>query len=149
MKVYVKRGNTNYKEKKLIRAIEAAIEKNPALAKDLKPATTFEQLRTMHLEYCADDIPFENVTSDSSTSTEKTETQPEDAETIDTTENMDAKQTEKTDPFNEEEPIVRDYVLKDDFANQDPNQNNGQPAKTTFNEPVTFGESFAIPDDQG
>jgi hypothetical protein len=48
------------------------------------------------------------------------------------------------DPFNREEPIVRDYVMDGGF--QDESKKTNQPQKTFFEEPTSFDEAFVIPE---
>jgi len=50
-----------------------------------------------------------------------------------------------SDPFNEEEPIIRDYVLKGDEYSKQP-INNQFDNNIVFNEPTNFDDAFSIPD---
>ena len=45
-KYYKKRGNLNWKERKLLGDIEEAIEKNPGIG-NIEPATTFDELEKL------------------------------------------------------------------------------------------------------
>lgn len=154
-KVYLKRGNTNYKEKKLVKKLTEFVEQE--IAKDptfkIEPAQTFEELQALHDKYCVQDVGYteikdngEEVKVEASKKSDKTSSASgDDAED---TEETDATDSDATDPFNREEPIVRDYVLNNDPASTDTSGEGGdasQSGKTNFSEPVNFGESFDIP----
>ena len=55
MKLYKKRGNKNYKEKRLIQEIESALtnkmESNPNIENEIVPATNISELQKMHSKY--------------------------------------------------------------------------------------------------
>ena len=150
VKVYKKRGNTNYKEKKLIKAIREKIAEKQAADPNFKmePATSFKELENLHHRMVADNVSFEevDVSASKETISEKTE------------ENMDedkspeietAKEVEPTtdrdfvDPFNREEPIVRDYVLGGDYGEEAENDGGEQ---QSFAEPMNDKEAFDISD---
>lgn len=132
-KYYKKRGNLNWKERKLIGDIEEAIEKNPKYA-DVEPATTFDELEKLHVKVTAPDANFEEVKPD-------TETLPKDSG------EKKPQSNPFIDPLNREEPNVRDYVLEDQF---DPfaDHNSATKSASTFSEPTDYDSAFGIPDEE-
>ena len=54
MKVYIKRGNLNYREKKYIAAIEKSLAEK-GITGDFTPAENFDDLKRLHDEYCSED----------------------------------------------------------------------------------------------
>ena len=139
LKVYQKRGNLNYKERKLIAEIEEAIFKkygnDPSLADKFSPATNFEQLKELHTRYCIEDVEFDDVVDDKSKEIKTDNVVEDDSDIYDDDNSF-------VDPLNREEPIVRDYVLDE---SGDTSQLSG-PVKTNFDEPTSFDEAFEIPD---
>lgn len=152
-KVYVKQGKKGYKEARMISEIEKAIEKR--LKKDpnftFEPAQDKDELKALYDKYVVEDTEFEEVPAETKselkTETENIETQHKDfkkgmEETVKKPETETVGSSE--DPFNAEEPNIRDYVLKDEFPDKKEMGNNGG----SFAEPVTFNESFNIPGDE-
>jgi hypothetical protein len=141
MKIYNKRGATNYKEKRLIAEITDALSKKSV---SFTPANNFEELQQLHDKICGDFDDYEEVKDDAENETEIEQKHKEFrqgmAETM--TPNDDKSSTIFTDPFNDAEPIVRDYVLSEDFESK---EQNAEPTKTTFDEPTSFEESFELP----
>lgn len=164
VKIYVKKGPKNYKESRLIKKIEEALEKklleNPELAKQFKPATNFAQLQQLHDEYCVENTSFEDVPINDKPQTKDTYQEHKDFR--DSAQQSMANETKETqevkedksfydddndsfiDPLNREEPIVRDYVMSEEFPDTNPNK---APTRTSFDEPTSFRDSFEIPDD--
>lgn len=147
MKIYVKRGATNYKEKKLIAEIENAINKrsqsDPNFANTIKPANNFDELKALHDSIVGNFDDYEEVT-ESETDIEKEHKKFRDG----MKENMQpTNQSNQTiiDPFNDAEPIVRDYVLSEDFESKE--QSDDEPTNESFGEPTSFEESFELPSD--
>ena len=151
MKIYIKKGTTNYKEKRLVNAIEKALteksESDPSFANGFKPATTFDELKEMHSKYCITDVEFTETKADAKpeeefkTSDEKSNF---DGQTKSTVEQADY--SDFIDPFNREEPIVRGYVMDSGFKEDD-----GKPQaeeKTSFDEPKNHSESFQMPSEE-
>jgi len=128
--IYQKRGNLNFKERKMISDINLALEKNPALETGLRPASNFDELKELHTSMTATDVPFE-VVGDSKPVTPTGEVQTE-------------KQAPFIDPLNRDEPNVRDYVLDDKF---DPFADFTNASKSNFQEPTNFGQAFDLPDE--
>ncbi len=138
MKVYNKRGNISLKEKAMVKELENYVQEQ--LSKDpnfvLQPANNPSELEDLYKKYAIKEVEVEPI--------EDVEPSPE----PELVKEKEAKPTEDSgqkqiDPFNREEPIIRDYVLGDDFGKDF--IENGD--KTTFDEPMSFDESFIIPDE--
>jgi hypothetical protein len=139
-KVYNKIGRINYKEKKLLSKVEEAIAKkmaeNPSFS--FEPASNYTELQNLYYKYCVDDVVFEEVkrgASDTEKETEATETKSM----------FDNDDDSFVDPMNREEPIVRDYVMNNEFGGGASTSTNVQ---TEFGEPMSFEESFAFPSEE-
>ncbi len=164
LKLYTKQGNKNYREKRLLEKLQEAIAKkmdgDPSFAQNFKPATNFDELKALHDKYCSQEVEFTEIKSGNGQTSIDTNDAGASAES-----DLDPKnEAEKTtgnpgdvgadsknegpdlDPFNREEPIVRDYVLEEGFSNKDGKDMPGA-GKQSFEEPVSFGESFSMPDD--
>jgi len=131
MKVYKKRGNISLKEKAMVKEIEKYVESE--LAKDpnfvFKPAENEEELKAYFDEFSTSDAEIIdevklNKVNEKTIETEKADTS-----------------GKLIDPFNREEPIIRDYVLEETFA-----ENTTNSDKKDFAEPISFDESFEIPE---
>lgn len=134
MKVYNKRGNISLKEKAMVRELESYVQTQ--LAEDpnftFQPANNQDELENLYKKYAV---------TEGEVIEEITEVEP-------VKESVKEKPTndsgnKQIDPFNREEPIIRDYVLGDDFT-EDVVPNS---EKTSFDEPLSFDESFVIPDE--
>jgi hypothetical protein len=158
VKVYIKRGNKNYKERRLLDELQPIISKKLENDPDFKfvPARNFEELKQLHRDLTSEDVSFEE-TSDEPQSTQ-TEQQNENIDPETTSNNMaeeneteeqvsyeevEDTNTEFIDPLNRAEPEIRDYVTADDPTAEhdfrvDPT--------ATFDEPTSFNEAFEIPD---
>ena len=124
MKVYIKKGLPNYNEKKLIKELQSEIEKRIENDSSFSftPARSYDELKALHKSICITDVDFEEVKETpkkskvleneiiDATSEDKKETAPQQDETFEKV-NYD-----KADPLNREEPIVRPYVLEDEFT---------------------------------
>ena len=143
MKIYVKRGATNYKEKKLIAEIENALNKksksDPNIINSFKPASNFEELKALHDKLCGEFDDYEEVQDETETEKKHKEFRDGMKETMQPNNETQAV----IDPFNDAEPIVRDYVLSEDFESKE--QGDDEPIKETFGEPTSFEESFELP----
>lgn len=149
MKVYLKRGAPNYKEKRLISAIEKAVEerltKDSSFASTFKPAMDFEELKKLHDELCIENTEFVEVTDTEKKHKEFRDSIKDGVEpVVESSPNSDVEQS-FIDPFNDAEPIVRDYVTEGGF--KEAGSENVQ-QKTTFEEPTSFEESFQMPSDE-
>jgi hypothetical protein len=157
MKIYTKRGNKNYKEKRLLKDLEPFIEKkmaeDPNFENQFLPATNYSELEKMHLRYVVEDVEIEEViTEKTETITENMAKKNADVEDVEFEETVEANSKEAKsgsngfiDPFNREEPIVRDYVMDGGFKEE--SKTPEQPTKTFFGEPTSFEEAFVIPED--
>lgn len=125
--IYQKRGNLNYKERKLIEEIKQKIASNPEIESTIAPALDFEELKSLHNQLTAPDIEFEDVIDDT--------------ETIPVSEEKTSKPF--VDPLNREEPNVREYVMEDKF---DPFADFSQSNKSEYSEPENYSQAFDIPD---
>lgn len=156
-KIINKRGKPNWKEKKLLKELEPIIERklltDSNFASNFRPVNSYEDLQKLHSLYCT-----ENAQIISEEPITKNTTMQNDNETIlsnekeinlkETRTRLDDTETKSSfvDPFNEEEPIIRDYVLKgDEYSKQPINQVNNNNT-TFFNEPTSFDDAFNIPD---
>lgn len=162
MKIYKKRGNKNYKERKLLKDLEPffkkKIEEDPEFAKKIVPATNFSELQKMHSRYVAVDVEATYIEETKEETKEEIKEENmgktdevEDVEFTETNETNESKNNESSssnqfiDPFNREEPIVRDYVMDGGF--KDEAKESNEPQKTYFEEPTSFEEAFVIPED--
>jgi hypothetical protein len=137
IKVYNKRGNTTLKEKRMVEQISdklaELLEENPDYT--FTPANTPAELEKLYNEICVDEVEFQDVKDEPKSAKQ---TFKEDV-------GADRDSSEKViDPFNRDEPIIRDYVLQEEF----PDENNEVPEEGggTYEEPRTFSESFEIPE---
>ena len=135
MKVYNKRGNISLKEKAMVKELEKYVQEQ--LSNDpnfiLKPANNQSELEDMYKEFAIKDVEVEEVVEAEEVVSEKPKENPTSNDTG----------NKQIDPFNREEPIIRDYVMGDDFAEDVPL--NAE--KRTFDEPLSFDESFVIPEE--
>jgi len=135
MKVYNKRGNISLKEKAMVKELEKYVQEQ--LSNDpnfiLKPANNQSELEDMYKEFAIKEVEVEEVVEADEVVSEKPKEKPTSNDTG----------NKQIDPFNREEPIIRDYVMGDDFAEDVPL--NAE--KRTFDEPLSFDESFVIPEE--
>jgi len=152
VRVYIKRGNKNYKEKRLIADIESAIEKKLADNPDYTfvPATNFDELKTLHTLVMVEDVEFEEQEDSTTEQKDNTETMEENTEEQEvateqeTTSFDDNETSDFVDPFNREEPEVRDYVIADDPQAREGAVKSDPDAR--YDEPTSFNQAFDIPD---
>ncbi len=152
MKIYKKRGNKNYKERKLLKDLEPYIEKriaeDPNFENEVMPATNYNELQQMYQRYIVEDVEFEEkpIKEETNNMANK-DTEVEDVEFEETTSEKPTESKSSNqfiDPFNREEPIVRDYVMDGGFQDE---KKSAEPQKTYFEEPTSFDEAFVIPED--
>jgi hypothetical protein len=148
--VYNKRGKRNYKEAKLIKELQPIIDKkineNPDLINQFSPANNFDELKRLHQTYVSEDVDFEEINEDKSNmATDKNVIEDE---KIVNNDSFYEDEVENTfiDPFNREEPIVRDYVT--DGGMEEDTAANREPNRTQFDEPVSWSEAFELPADE-
>ena len=158
IKIYNKRGRLDYREQKIVKDIQAALEKkyanNPEVLKNFSPANNIEELKKLQIEYCITDVDYEEV-KPSGTEEEHKKFKDGMKETVEPTaekvsdsvanDNLGGD-TDFIDPFNDASPIVRDYVL-DNNLQQNPNNDNNDNNSSNFDsEPTTFKDAFTMPD---
>jgi hypothetical protein len=136
IKVYTKRGNQNFREKRLIKEITEKLQEqsqsNPDVFSSFEPANNFEELETLHKKIMAESVDYVEIPKE---------------EEIDLEIKQEKVMSEKkpfVDPFNRQEPEVREYVMKDQFA---PDDNVSSNYKSQYQEPLNFSEAFDLPDD--
>jgi hypothetical protein len=143
MKIYAKRGAQNYKEKRLISELEIALQKFEPNQVEGLPAKSYEELTALHDKYCGQFDTYEEVKDEPNKMPEKTTSESKAVEASKAPET--AKQSTPSsfiDPFNDAEPIVRDYVMNDGFTTDtEPTARQQQ----SFAEPTSFEESFELP----
>jgi len=136
-KIYNKRGTRNYKEAKLVGDLNKKISENPNLLNEIEPANNFEELKRLHSKYCVEDIDFEETKNNSSNKSDGNKNNTFEEVDVDIDENK-----QFIDPFNREEPTVRDYVTDKGFADDSETKSTGN---TSFDEPHNFKDAFDIP----
>lgn len=155
MNIYLKNGRKgvrlDYKEKRLVERlkpiIDAKIAENPELAESFVPAQTFDELQKMYNDYTSEEVVIESETFNKNNSMADEEELDDDfQETSNAKGGTDEDSVaDIIDPFNREEPIVRDYVLDGgDLADPNTQEFTGQ---TEFEEPTSFEEAFELSDD--
>jgi hypothetical protein len=117
MKVYIKRGNLNYREKKYIAAIEKSLAEK-GITGNFTPAENFDDLKRLHDEYCSEDATIISETK----------------------KEVSSEPTKLFDPLNDDNVIVRDYVI---------GASSKEKAKTdpTFFEEPSEDAKFELPPD--
>jgi hypothetical protein len=156
--IYTKKGKRNYKEIRLIEKIKPLLQKqldeNPALYGKFVPAKNYQDLEKIYNELSTPSVEFEEIEKNENNINEKSMAKKKDLELED--ENLtdslglgadddDEDTSDFVDPFNREEPIVRDYVMDGSLEPEGTIESNGQ---TDFNEPMTFDEAFELPDSE-
>ena len=158
--IYNKRGKRNYKEERLIAKLKPLIEKrlkdNPEQYGNFKPATTYDELENMYNLYSSEDADFEEIEIENENEKNMAKKQgfeeDENEELLTDSKGLgidddDDEESDFVDPFNREEPIIRDYVT--DGVSLDPDGPQEQVTQTEFDEPQTFDEAFELEDDMG
>jgi hypothetical protein len=151
--VYTKTRRKNYKEKRYVELLEEIIskkiEENPELADSFRPAESFEELEKMYNLYTSEDavIEKENINKNKNNMANEVDETEDDFEQQKPNRpkggDEDSIDKEFVDPFNREEPIVRDYVLDGgDLADPNTVDFSGQ---SSFDEPTSFDEAFVLP----
>lgn len=149
VKVYLKKGNLNYKERKFISALQKTLDEKGISGKDFNPATNFGELEQLYNQYCVEDAQYVEIkdekeaTSEVGGEGENTEEQHKKFRDG-VSDNVEKKEANADfdDPFNQGEVIVRDYVNDGGMKNENETQ---QETKTTFEEPTNFNQSFEMP----
>ena len=164
MKIYSKVGSRNYKEKKMLKHLDEVFAKkiadDPSFKSKIIPATNQKELQSMFDKYSEIDVEFTETKPNNIKSTDNAQKQPEMAKKK-SEDNEDVEFEEKVsnnkfdtkidvgddnsfvDPFNRENPIVREYVMGRDALGRE--RTSGDDTRTTFDEPTSFKEAFEIP----
>jgi hypothetical protein len=152
-KILAKKGTANWKEKKLLKDLEPILERKMVtdsnFAANFRPVNNYEDLQKLHNTYCSEnaqiveEIPNEKINMSDTKETEHV---------LSNEKNINLNETKTTvedvlDPFNRQEPRIRDYVLNEDpfDKNRTINQNTENVVQT-FDEPTNFDDAFNIPD---
>jgi hypothetical protein len=157
IQVYLKKGKKNYKEVKILNRITPLIEKQLKDNPNLKfiPARNFEELKELEMQFTATNVDYEEVSQiennynnkNSEEMAKKNELDEElvDAKNIEQEDDFFNDNSDFVDPFNREEPIVRDYVLGGNRLDTEAVSIDEGPKRTSFDEPTTFSEAFEMP----
>lgn len=147
VKVYNKKGNIPMKEKKLVSQLQAKITElmNDDPSFKFQPANNASELEDLYKQYCIEDATIVPDNSGASDDNSDDELDIDTDDVDDTSDDYDDDYVpqDNVDPWSKQEPRVRGYVLEDEFG-EDVGVDN---TKTTFDEPMSFEESFDIPDD--
>ena len=156
IKIYTKSGGRDWQERKYVKQLQDVIDKkiakDPSFERNWIPASSKEELKALHQQYCIDDISYVDMPNNGERTTvnsngEAGELDDEDPlfdELYDLEESASKK---KVDPMNREAPMVRDYVQNSEFTDSEGAQDTAE-TKTKFDEPMSFTESFEIPSGQ-
>ena len=145
MKVYNKRGKRNYKEVRLVKELEAELQKrlesgDHTVVHNFKPADSFAELQKLHVQYTSRDAEFEEVKETKSNINDMAKKQEDDI--VDDISLEDNDDNSFIDPFNRQEPTTYDYTNDGGFSKESTPKNTGQ---TDFAEPMSFDEAFELP----
>tara|TARA_R110002153_G_scaffold21379_3_gene71351 strand:- start:2217 stop:3392 length:1176 start_codon:yes stop_codon:yes gene_type:complete len=150
MKTYIKKGNKNYKERKMLDELEPilAAKKEKDENFTFTQARNFEDLKTLYSNHVVEDVSSEDISTE--IESENIEKDNNMAKTVIEKDNSETSTNSQfIDPFNQKEPIVRDYVFGDQSLEKNPGEkNNDKFSKMSFDEPQSFQEAFIIPDDE-
>lgn len=147
LKIYDKKGRFSFRENKLIDDIKDALQEkyadNPEFLNKFIPAKNFDELQSLHREYCTQVVEYEDITENKSENVEQEHKEFRNSLKETAQSNNDMEQDSAfVDPFNQSNPLVRDYVMDDKFeANP-----SSEPKKSSFEEPTTFKDAFKMPD---
>ena len=167
------KGALNYKDKKMADSLRAAIQKkieqDPSFAKQFVPASTREELRLLHNEYCTEDAviteEYTNTKKDkgeSSFAEEKKENVSGDSKNpADDYEDVNVKTDSsgqmnfidefddeiedsfEADPLKTGNRIKRDYVIDDGYVENAIKEGSDE-GRTDFGEPTSAKQAFEI-----
>jgi hypothetical protein len=143
MKIFLKKGSRNYKEKRLLEALEPVIKKKMVEDADFGrrfvPANTYEELKALHDRFVPQEVDYEEVKTNINSNMSK-------AKQMDNIEDVHFENEPFVDPFNRENPKVRDYVLSQDPLEENITSKEKPNPFQKFDEPTNFDEAFEIPD---
>lgn len=145
MKVYNKRGKRNYKEVRLVKELEAELQKrvesgDHAIVHNFKPADSYEELQQLHVQYTSSDAEFQEIKETQTNANNMAKKQSEDI--LDDISIDESDDTSYIDPFNRQEPTTYDYTNDGGFSKESTPKNTGQ---SDFAEPMSFDEAFELP----
>ena len=137
----------------MINELESALSKkianDPNFESEIVPATNQNELQSMYNKYVVQDVEYtETKTIEPQMAKNKTE----DIQDVEFEEKLtdskglsfdDDDDNKFVDPFNRENPIVREYVMGKDALGR--GRTNDTDSKTTFDEPTSFKDAFEIP----
>jgi hypothetical protein len=159
-KIYVKRGNLSYKERRYVEALKGYLAENPNIT--IAPAQNYKELEGLWSKYCIEDVDFSEVkNNDNNESMDTNDDNIENDEVnLETDKNLNTNEQQSSidddddwddtgnnsDPFNRDEPIVRDYVKNgSDFPDDKINLNN---VKSSYEEPRTQKAQMRMPGEE-
>jgi hypothetical protein len=150
-KILVKKGTNNYKEKKLLNDLQPILERkmltDSNFATNFKPVNNYDDLKKLHDIYCTETVEIISETPNTTNMENKKDIISNDKDIESKNVNLnDSSKNDFSDPFNEEQPIIRDYVLNGDEYTKTP-LSGQQNVVNNFNEPLTFDDAFSIPDE--
>lgn len=153
MKIYSKLGKPSHKEAKMIKAIQSSVEKKLAENPNMKftPASNPDELEKLYREHSSTDVEFEEVKPEENNPTDIEKNHKEFRDGLEKTAVAKPETMANdgdfafVDPFNDADPIVRDYVTDNNF-DKNPTANDSSNNKTSFDEPTTFKDAFVMPD---
>lgn len=164
------KGALNYKDKKMADSLRAAVEKkiaqDPSFAKQFVPASSREELRLLHNEYCTEDaivteeyINPKKEEGGSSFAEEKKDTTESSASDAyegvnvktDSTGQMnfidefddEIEDSFEADPLKTGNRIKRDYVIDDGYV-ENAIKDGSEEGRTDFGEPTSAQQAFEI-----
>jgi hypothetical protein len=152
-KILAKRGTTNWKEKKLLKDLEPILERkmvtDSSFAANFRPVSTYEDLQKLHNTYCTEnaeiisETPNEKINMSDHKETEYVLSNEKDINLNETKTTVE----DVVDPFNRQNPKIRDYVMSEDpFDKNRVNNQFTENVAPTFDEPTNFDDAFNIPD---
>lgn len=143
VKIYTRKGNISLKEKAMVRELEKAVTRLSAEDPNFKltPANNLVELEELYNKYAITDVEYVEAVPENDG--EEPEKIVDEFKKKTTTEKSSESAEKVIDPFNRDEPIVRDYVLQEEFEDV-----SAQSTKSSFDEPLSFDESFSIPDSE-
>lgn len=163
------KGALNYKDKKMADSLRAAVEKkmqqDPSFASKFVPASSREELRLLHNEYCTDDaIITEEYVNPKKDNTSETIEVDSDSNTINAKKDSDSINVKadssgqmnfidefddeiadsyEADPLKTGNRIKRDYVLDDGYV-ENAIKDGSEEGRTSFAEPTSAEQAFEI-----
>jgi len=149
MKIFLKRGLKHYKEKKLLEQLEPVIkkqmEKDPSFAQKFVPAKNYDELKALYDRYVPQEVEFEEIKTKSNNQMSKSKIN-EDVEDVYFGDDGGNDDSRFVDPFNRENPKVREYVLSEDPLEEHTTRQEKPNPFQKFDEPTSFDEAFEIPE---